>query len=184
MVRQSSMFGIKNKEHKMKLKELIKVLFPCYSYISIKKNGTVKLGKKVLFNCIPKIQLKIHVSELCISILPVKLSEYRQGNKRYAEIYSKYLEYIIYYHKCNVIDYLYDELMRIKSSSKVDILIENAQLFLQQAESGQSITIGTIIKESLNNVPQKEKLKDTLKLLRNWTKESLMDQYSRLSFIS
>jgi hypothetical protein len=183
MVRQSSsMFEIKNKEHQMKLKELIKVLFPYYSYVSIKKNGVIKLGKKVFFNCIPKIQLEIHVSELCISMIPVKLSEYRQGNKRYAEVYNKYLEYIIYYHKCNIIDYLYDELLRIKSSSRVDILIENAQLFLPQTESGQSITtIGTIFS---NNVPQKERLKDTLELLRNWTKESLIDQYNRLSFIS
>jgi len=180
---KNPVFNISNTAQKLKLKTLLKVLFPSYTYVKIKKNGMVKLGIKILFDCIPVVQQTFHISELCITQFPDKLSQYRQGNVNYSKVYNEYLEYIIYNRKCNVIDFLYAELQKIKSSSKVAILLEDAQLFLPESNS-DSITIGTIITETRNHIPQSSKLNQTINFLNKlYPKESIKDQYDRLLFI-
>lgn len=178
---KNPVFDISNTAQKTKLKVLLSVLFPYYTYIKIKKNGMIKLGTKILWGCIPIVQQTFHISELCITQLPDKLSQYRQGNTNYTKIYNEYLEYIIHNRKCNIIDFLYSEFMKIKSSSKVDILLEDAQLFLTESNP-DSITIGTII--TGKHIPQSSKLKQTINLFNKfYPRESIKDQYDRLSFI-
>jgi len=182
---KNPVFSINNTSQKVKLKTLISILFPNFTYVKIKKNGMIKLGVKVLFDCIPIVQQVFHISELCITQFPEKLSQYRQGNINYTKVYNEYLEYIIYNKKCNVIDFLYTELQKIKSSSKVETLLEDSQLFLKESQS-DSITIGTIITETRNNhIPQYSKLNKTINYLTGvYPKESIQDKYSRTSFIS
>lgn len=180
---KNPVFEVTNTAQKLKLKILITSLFPRYTYVKIKKNGMINLGTKILWNCIPIVQQTFHISELCITQLPDKLSQYRQGNTNYTKIYNEYLEYIIHNRRCNIIDFLYSEFLKIKSSSKVDILLEDAQLFLPEPNPG-SITIGTIITETKKNTFQSFKLKQTIRFLNEFCpKESIKDQYDRLSFI-
>lgn len=179
MKSNNSIFKL-DKRRKEKLLELIRTLYPTYDYVKITSQGFVKLGYKLLF--IPIVKLKVHITELLITDVPKKLSVYRQGNTSYVEIYNKYLEFIIYNKNCNVIDYLYNEFQKIKSSSKVEILLENQQLFLSESNS-DSITIGTIIHQSFWGSTDSYKLDETLKLLNRFCKEPIKDQISRLSFI-
>lgn len=175
-----------NKTRKEKLYSLLHILYPQYKYIQISNNGFVKFGD-IILSFIPIVKEKVHISELAITNIPIKLSKYRQGNSNYTEVYNKYLEYIILYQNCNVIDYLYKELLKIKSSSRVDILLENAQQLLPESNS-DSITIGTIIKQTFKcKANIFNRLNESITLLERRTKsrilESTEEQDERLKFI-
>lgn len=168
-----------NPLRKRRLLELLTTLFPEYSLIRIKRNGLISFGDKIL--CIPIIKQKVHISELCIDEIPRRLGKYRRGNiQNYINITNEYLEYIISSCACNVIDFLYQEYSNIKSSSKVDILLEDSQYFLTESKP-DSETIGTIFKQ----VTRKHDISDLIKLLNKaHLKESVSDAKRRLLFIS
>lgn len=168
-----------NPLRKKRLMELLITLFPEYNIIRIKQTGLISFGNKLLL--IPIIKHKVHISELCLDEIPKRLGKYRQGNiKSYVQLTNQYLEYIITNHVCNVIDYLYQEFSNIKSSSRVDALLEDAHLSLIESKP-DSETIGVIIKQII----RKPDLSDIINLLNKVAiKEPIKDQYRRLSFLS
>ncbi len=168
-----------NSLRKKRLIEMLNTLFPEYSLIRIKRNGFILFGTRIIG--IPIIKYKVHISELCIDELPKRLGKYRRGNiPGYLQVIDQYLEHILSNNVCNPIDFLYQEYSNIKSSSKIDILLEDSQKSLPESNP-DSITIGTIIKEAFYN----SDISSIIKALNNLTsKESTKDQYRRLLFLS
>lgn len=124
---------------------MLSVLFPEYSYIHVQKNGIVKLGSKLWVTHFTKH--KLGVSELCWSELLKRLIKYRKGNETsYKKLLLEHQIYTDFYdYNNNLVDFLYNEFSKIKSSSKVDILLEDAhQSLLNSIESDKIITIKTI----------------------------------------
>ena len=167
-----------NPLRKKRLIEMLKVLFPEYSLIRIKRNGLVLFGSIILF--IPIIEQRIHISELCIDELPKRLGKYRRGSiNNYINIINQYLECIITNNISNVIDFLYQEYSNIKSSTHINVLLEDAQYSLPESKS-DSITIGVLFQQTKH----KSILSDIIKNLKTiQVKEPIPDQFRRSSFL-
>lgn len=167
-----------NTFRKKRLKELLKTLFPEYDVIRIKNNGLILFGKK--YFKLSFIKQRVHVSELCIDEIPKRLAKYRHGNiGYYVQTINTYLDHIINNNVCNIIDFLYKEYSNIKSSSRVDILLEDSQFSLPESNP-DSETIGTI----LNKVIRNNNISDIIgNLNRLYPKESIRDQYCRVMFL-
>jgi hypothetical protein len=177
----NSIFKI-NKLRRKKLKEILKTLFPEYKYIFVKNNGVIIFRKYWFFT-----YKSIHISELSITEIPERLSNFRQGDKEYTPVYNQYLEYIIHYKIKNVIDYLYSEFLKVKKDSRLTILVENAKLLLPVATEYE--TIGSIItqEKQIKKRPiyyiNSKKIRIIQNLYETLLKESIIDKFERAKYL-
>ena len=155
-----------NPFRRTKLLGMLKILFPEYDLIRIKRNGMISFGFKVL--CIPIIKQRLHISELCINEIPNRLGKFRKVNVTcYLQNIKEILEYIIVNNSNNVIDYLYQEFSNLKSSNKVDLLLEDAKV--NSFESSDSVTINILFKDQVKRNPN---VKDIIKHLNRINNET------------
>ncbi len=184
----NSIFKV-TKLRRYKLKEMISLLFPEFKYIFVKNNGIVKFKRHwfSLFTC-----KSIHVSELCITEIPNRLSEFRQGDIEYSSVYSTYLEHIIYYKIYNIIDWLYSEFLKIKKDSKLEVLVSRSNLLLSVGDPEECETISNIICQDNKKKEKKKKLvyhikSKKIKSIRNkydyLLEESIIDKFSRCKLL-
>lgn len=152
---------------------MIKLLFPEYKFILIKKNGIVKLRRYwfSLFIC-----KSIHISELCITEIPIKLSNFRQGDNKYTPTYKEYLNDIIGNNLCNVIDWLYQEFLKIKKNSKIEVVS------LSRKDDPKYETIDNIINKNKSTKKSKvrinlRKIKEIQKMYNSLLKDSKFSKF-------
>lgn len=168
-----------NSRRKENLHKVLIVLFPEYKYIIIKNNGFIKF-KKYRLSC----GKKVHLNELIFSEISKRLSLYRGGHKDYNEIYNNYFVDIISSNQCNIVDFLYNEFIKLKTTSKTEILLERSQCELTEAPVN-IVTIGEVVKRIIPCMNIKNKFTDTLSLLkRRESMETVSDRYNRLLFIT
>src|SRR3972149_2300868 len=174
-----------NPLRKKKLIEILKTLYPEWNKIRIKRNGFIIYKKYTNFGIIqifPKKE-KYHISEICIHHLPKRLSLYRQGNTNYTPIYNEWLEYIINNQLQNIVDYLYMEFCKIKTTDRSSIILENSVLSLPDRKNNN--TIGNIVKEIIRNysIDLNQNFNKTIKIIKLLEKESIKDIYERGIFL-
>jgi len=172
-----------NKLRRRKLKEMIKVLFPEVKFIFVRNNGVVILRKYWYSS-----YKSIHVSELCITQIPERLSKFRQGDNLYVPVYKSYLEYIIHSNAGNVINWLYSEFLKIRREPKLEILVKKNSLLLP--ENSNCETIGFIInqKEKIKKKPvcyriKAKKIEYIRNLYNSLMNESIIDKFERAKFL-
>lgn len=105
--------------HKRKMVDMIKALLPKVKRVKFKKDGIVSI-RTGLFR-----GYKIHISELCVSVLPIKLKDLRLilEDKAYDSVYNTYSFMVANMLNNNndassIIDYLYSEYSLIKYNIK------------------------------------------------------------------
>ena len=155
-----SKLGI-NKSRKKNLMEILIKLFPEYRYFRIKNDGTIKFKKRWF-----SLWKKINFHELLFSEIIPRLNELKgTTNNVYNEYISRIKDNIYTIHSLrnrNIIDYLWEEFLRIKRPSKVERM-----LGCSQEVDNTTITVRTVIINALRSVPTlKSSFDDTVKLLR------------------
>lgn len=151
-----------NKSRKKNLMEIIKELFPEYKYFRIKNDGTIKFKKRWF-----SLWKKINFHELLFGEIVTRLNDYKGTT---SNTYNEYISRIrnnVYtiqsLRSRNVIDYLYDEFLRIKKPSKLSRMLGCSH----EIDSSTTVTIRTIIVNALHSVPTlKSNIDNTVKLLR------------------
>ena len=120
---------------KRKIIDMIKALLPKVKRVRFKRDGIISV-KTGLFR-----GYKIHLSELCVSILPIKLKELKLilEDKAYDSVYNQYSFMIANMLNTNsdadaIIDYLYSEYSLIKYNIK-RVNISNTIEIPEQVES-------------------------------------------------
>jgi hypothetical protein len=156
-----SKLGI-NKSRKKNLMEIIKELFPEYKYFRIKNDGTIKFKKRWF-----SFWKEINFHELLFGDIINRLNDYKgTTNSVYNEYISRIKDNVYTIHSLrnrNIIDYLWEEFLRIKRPSKVERMLGCSQ----EVDNSTTITIRTIIVNALHGVPKlKSSFDDTIKLLR------------------
>jgi hypothetical protein len=177
----NSIFKLK-KLQRRKLKEIIKILFPEYEFVFIKLNGIIIL-RKYWFSCIWK---SIHVSELCITKIPERLSQFR-GDNSYFQKYNTCLEYIIHNNMYNVVDWLYTEFLKIKLDSRFKTIIRYNDKLLSENDP-RFETIGSIInQEKIKKKPiyriRTKKIRTIQKLYESFLNDSIINNFKETKCI-
>lgn len=181
-----SIFEI-NRLNKLKLKEMISFLFPEFRQVFIRRSGVVKF-KKHWYSIFRK---SIHVSELCITEFPKRLSEFRQGDHNYSPIYNMWLGQIISDMSGNAIDWYYCEFMKIRKDPRLENIIRRANALLLPEAKPNCETIGTIINcakkvvDPILHISKSEmrRLNKIEKLYEALSKESIIDKLTRIKFL-
>lgn len=170
-----------NKLQRRKLKEMIKILFPEYSSIFIKFNGIIIL-RKYWFSCTWK---SIHVSELCITQLPERLSKFKKESSEHIPIYNMWLNHIIHNNICNVINWLYIEFLKIKHESVHCSYKHDGKLLFDNDPRYE--TIGNILKKEKIKKPiyhvRTKKIRSIQKMYESLLNDSIINRFSKSDFI-
>jgi hypothetical protein len=157
---------------------ILKTLFPEYRYITISNSGNITFKKYWI-----SYGNKVNIFELAFTELSKRLSNYRNGNQNYFVVYNDCLRDILSSRK-NLIDYIYFEFTKIRTSSKVELLVERSQFALPKGDSNK-ITIGEVISNlRVTNVSLKNGLGDAFSYIKRLNLESKQDRSDRFRFIS
>jgi hypothetical protein len=163
---------------KQRILLILKTLFPEYSYITISNSGNIRFKKHWI-----SFGSKVNIFELAFTDLSKRLSNYRNGNQNYYVVYNEYLRDILSSRK-NIIDYIYFEFVKIRNSSKVELLVERSQFELPQSSSDK-ITIGEVISNlRITHTTLKDGLGDAFNYIRRLNLENKQDRNDRFRFIS
>jgi hypothetical protein len=171
-----------SKLQRMKLKEMIRTLFPEYESIFVKFNGIIIL-RKYWYSCTWK---SIHVSELCITELPERLSKFKKNSNEHVPIYNIWLNHIIHNNICNVINWLYIEFLKIKHESIYCCRYDSSLL---SENDPKFETIGDILKRSkIKKLTPKyrvrtKKIRSIQKMYESLLNDSIINKFSKTNFI-
>ena len=173
-----SKLGI-NKSRKKNLIEILTALFPEYKYFQVKKDGTIKFKKRWF-----SLWKKINFHELLFSEIITRLNDYKgTTNSTYSEYISRIKDGIYTIHSLrhrNIIDYLYEEFLRIRKPSKLERMLGSCS----SLHDTTTVTVRTIIINALRSVPNiRDGFDDTVKLLKRQIDRD-NGKFDRVKFIN
>jgi hypothetical protein len=161
---------------------MIRVLFPEYKYILVKFNGIINL-RKYWYSLTWK---SIHVSELCITELPERLSKFKKGNSEHVVTYNMCLNHIIHNNIYNVVNWLYFEFLKIKRESNTCPYYKNSNSLLSDNDPKYE-TIGDMFRKEKVNKPmyrvRTKKIRSIQKLYESLLNESIVNKFTKNTYI-
>jgi len=175
-----------NKRNIHRLKLILKVLFPEFRGIKVKKNGIIVFRKSVysIFSTKSHLYYLLAPSGEIIT----RLAKLRYDSLYYIPIYNEYLEVIIANQdKYDVVSCLIAEFEKIKKTKVSDIFSE--RVLYQLVEDSEKETIGDILRTFVTKKVTKPKsiiLNSIRKEYKEMclSKESLVDKKDRARFLS
>jgi hypothetical protein len=98
-----------NKNRRNKLSLMLSILFQEFSFIRVKKSGLVVMKKKWYSLRSTKVQSL----DLCLTELPERMAAYRLESDVYYKRYLMYLTFLLRSNHKNIVEYLFEEFMRL-----------------------------------------------------------------------
>lgn len=177
-----SIFKVNNLQRR-KLKEMIKILFPEYKSIFVKFNGIIILRK----NWFSYTWKSIHVSELCITELPERLSRFKINSNEHVPVYNMWISYIIHNNICNVVNWLYYEFLKIKQEYSCCSYYKNNGSNLLFDKDPKYETIGDILQRGKIKKPsyhvKTKKIRSIQKMYESLLNDSIINKFSKTNLI-
>lgn len=169
-----------NRARRAKLRILLKSLFTEYEYIHINSAGIITFKHK--WYSIKRYQNTL--VELCLTLIPKALSNYRQADASYIFVIKDHIEYAISSKSSHIVDFLYDEFQKKIKVSKIDDLLE-ASCYCLAAADESNTTIDLIVPNQPFSSPTYNvgmRVKETLTLMANTSRKASKQANKKQSY--